>query len=79
MPEDPRKKLESILESLWKTPEFEKIRNAYDSAAGSKRIDDSYGACLAKLMEEGRAGREAYEECAKKYNIGKNYAAAWGE
>jgi len=80
MPEEnPRRKLESMLESLWKTPEFEKIRDKYKSKAGDKYTENTYAACLAKHMEEGTAGSEAYKECAKEANLGKEYAAAWGK
>jgi len=80
MPEEnPRRKLESMLESLWKSPEFEKIRDTYKSKAGNKYVENTFGACLAKLMAEGRAGKEAYEKCAKEHNLGKEYAAAWGK
>jgi len=79
MPEEknPRALLEEALEDLWKTPQFKAIRASYDKAAGDKYTSGSFGACLAKKMEEGKAGREAYRECAKEAKLGEAYRKAW--
>jgi len=73
----PRQLLEEALEKVWKTDEFEAIRAAYDRAAGDKYTAGTFAACLAKKMEEGAAGRDAYRECAKEAKLGEAYRKAW--
>jgi len=46
--------------------------------AGGGTISDTYGECLKKAMESGGNVKQAYEQCRRQFQLGKNYRELWG-
>ncbi len=63
-----------LREAVRGLPIWGEVSRAYAAA-----VTDDFKKCLADLMAAGRAGRDAYRQCAEKAGLGAKLKAVWSE
>ena len=53
-------------------PIWDEVSTAYAGV-----VTDDFKKCLADLMESGKAGKDAYRECAKRANLSAKLKSVW--
>jgi len=71
-----RSELSSAVKSL---PIWSEISKEYRGAIPKAAKGGDYAKCLQDAMDNGRAGKNVYKECAKNAGVSAKLSAAWSD
>jgi len=71
-----RSELSSAIKAL---PIWTEVSKEYKGAVPKASKGGDFAKCLKDLMDTGRAGRDAYRQCAEKTGLSGKLSAVWSD